>query len=498
MQEIVLARPDDFSGWRDAARGLAETGVAPQEVVWRIDRDGADLFADPAARGQEPGAPPGRTAERRNLRVPRRFVDLAELVVCHRDPERFALLYRLLCRLQDQPQLLDIATDDDVARVDLMAKSVRRDRHKMTAFVRFREVNTPEGTRYLAWFEPEHHIVELTAPFFVERFAAMRWTIITPLASVCWNLEALSFGAGGSRDDVPAEDAAEEDWRTYYSSIFNPARLKVDAMRREMPVKYWKNLPEASLIAPLIRSARNSEAAMVDSPQNSVPKRAATILARSDGMREDPPAAGGNSLDALRREAAGCRRCDLYKFATQTVFGEGLPTADLVFVGEQPGDKEDLAGKPFVGPAGAMFDRALGDAGIDRKRAYVTNAVKHFKFEPRGKKRIHKKPGIGEINACHAWLEQELAVLRPRLTIALGATAIRSLTGQSASVLGTRGRVLSSPLAGPVFVTVHPSFLLRLPDADSQRTEYERFVADLRAAKEIAAREPGELAAPTP
>jgi DNA polymerase len=174
-----------------------------------------------------------------------------------------------------------------------------------------------------------------------------------------------------------------------------------------------------------------------------------------------------------------------------------LPTADLVFVGEQPGDKEDLAGRPFVGPAGALFDRALGDAGIDRGRAYVTNAVKHFKFEPRGKRRIHKKPGIGEINACHHWLEEELKVLRPKLTVALGATAIRSLTGQSASVLSVRGTVLSSAMAGPVFVTVHPSFLLRLPDEASQRLEYGRFVDDLVAVKALVAEGAAPAAEPT-
>ena len=239
---------------------------------------------------------------------------------------------------------------------------------------------------------------------------------------------------------------------------------------------------------------------MVATPQTSVPKRAATIVARTEEARlaradearaegepNTPSGMGGNGLEMLRREALSCTRCDLHRFATQVVFGEGLSTADLVFVGEQPGDREDLSGKPFIGPAGSMFDRALGDAGIDRKRAYVTNAVKHFKFEPRGKKRIHKKPGIGEINACHHWLEEELKILRPRLTIALGASAIRSLTGQNASVLSVRGTVLSSPLAGPVFVTVHPSYLLRLPDEALQRTEYARFVDDLRAAKTIAA-----------
>ena len=472
MREVVLRSPDDYEGWRTAARRLAEARVRPVDVVWRADRDAPDLFVEAPENGETPAMPP------RALRVPRRFLDLAKLVACHKDPERFAFLFRVLDRLQDEPKLLDLTTDDDVFRIEHMAKSVRRDRHKMTAFVRFKEVAPAEAQdnreaarpAYLAWFEPEHHILALTAPFFVERFGAMDWTIVTPDARASWDGTALVLGPGGSRDDVPAEDATEEDWRTYYTNIFNPARLKVDAMKREMPVKYWKNLPEASLIAPLIRAAGNSEATMVATPQQSVPKRAATIVARTAEARSDRDAAlgpadamGGNGLEMLRREALSCTRCDLHRFATQVVFGEGLSTADLVFVGEQPGDREDLAGKPFIGPAGSMFDRALGDAGIDRKRAYVTNAVKHFKFEPRGKKRIHKKPGIGEINACHHWLEEELKVLRPRLTIALGASAIRSLTGQSASVLSVRGTVLSSPMGraglrdGPSVVSAAPA-----------------------------------------
>ena len=482
---IELDGPADFEGWRTAARRLAQAGVAPADVIWRIGGDD-DLFARPD-ESDSPAA--ARDAPDRVITVPRRFVELAHLAVCHCDPERFPLLYRLLCGIQDEPRLLDVATDTDVFRLDAMAKSVRRDRHKMTAFVRFKEVETADGPAFVAWFEPEHHIVALAAPFFRDRFASMRWSIVTPEASVAWDGERLAYGPGGTRADVPAEDAGDDLWRTYYASIFNPARLKVDAMKREMPVKYWKNLPESRLIAPLIRSAQATEAAMVDAPQDEAPRRAAIITRQLAGRETAAPPESG-TLARLRADARACNRCDLYRDATQTVFGEGLDTADLVFVGEQPGDKEDLSGKPFIGPAGAMFDRALADAGIDRKRAYVTNSVKHFKFEPRGKRRIHKKPGIGEIDACRFWIEQELAVLKPRLTIALGATAVRSLTGKSASVLSVRGQVLGSAIAGPVFVTVHPSFLLRLPDEASQRTEYARFVADLKAAREIAARDP--------
>lgn len=452
-------------------------------MIWHTGQQAGDLFADAPASADAVPPTTGKV-----LKAPRRFIDLAELVVCHRDPERFALLYRLLCRIQDEPRLLDMTIDEDVFRIEAMAKSVRRDRHKMTAFVRFKEVQAEDGPAYVAWFEPEHHIVALTAPFFVDRFASMRWTIITPEISAFWDREALAFGPGGTKSDVPPDEAGDDLWRTYYANIFNPARLKIDAMKREMPVKYWKNLPESQLIAPLIRAAQAREVTMVRTPQEIAPKRAAIITSRIPDRQDGAVPAG--TLAAVGQEARGCQRCDLYRYATQTVFGQGLESADLVFVGEQPGDKEDLSGKPFIGPAGALFDRALEEAGIDRKRAYVTNAVKHFKFEPRGKKRIHKKPGIGEIDACRFWIEQELALLKPRLTIALGATAVRSLTGKSASVLSVRGQVIGSALAGPVFVTVHPSFLLRLPDEASKAMEYERFVADLRAAREIAAREP--------
>jgi uracil-DNA glycosylase family protein len=194
---------------------------------------------------------------------------------------------------------------------------------------------------------------------------------------------------------------------------------------------------------------------------------------------------GGNARaawEAVREEARGCTRCHLYQHATQTVFGEGPVTAPLMFVGEQPGDQEDLAGRPFVGPAGQLFDRALGDAGIDRSQAYVTNAVKHFKFERRGKRRIHSKPDAREIAACRWWIAQERAILRPTLTVALGATAARSLFGKAVTITATRGRPHALAEGGEAWVTVHPSFLLRVQD--DKEAEYAKFVADLVRVKE--------------
>ena len=186
------------------------------------------------------------------------------------------------------------------------------------------------------------------------------------------------------------------------------------------------------------------------------------------------------SLKAFREAAVDCKACDLWERGTQTVFGEGSRRAEVVFVGEQPGNDEDLAGKPFVGPAGKLLDRALVEAGIPRDEVYVTNAVKHFKWEPKGKRRIHKKPGSREIAACRPWLDAELAVLKPKVIVCLGATAAQALLGKDFRVSQQRGQLVKSDLAAKVTATVHPSSILRAPDDETRRTEMARFIKDLR------------------
>jgi DNA polymerase len=192
-----------------------------------------------------------------------------------------------------------------------------------------------------------------------------------------------------------------------------------------------------------------------------------------------------SSLKTLREEAGDCRACPLWKDATQTVFGEGPQHAQVMLVGEQPGDKEDLAGRPFVGPAGQILDRALAEAGIDRKKVYVTNAVKHFKFVPRGKIRLHQKPNTSEIRACRPWYERELASIKPDLVVAMGATAAQSVFGKITPINKNRGRPIDLDDGIKALVTVHPSYLLRLPDADAKAREYQRFVEDLKGAAEL-------------
>ncbi|MET0308653.1 MAG: UdgX family uracil-DNA binding protein [Sphingomonas sp.] len=456
MRVVALAAEDDFEGWRDAARALAQMRVPASEMVWQVGDAPSDLFGDEAVPASVAPAP---------FRVPRAFLDLAQSVILHADPQRFALLYALLAGLIENPARIDDRTDPLVRRLEAMAKAVRRDIHKMRAFVRFREVRDADGARYVAWFEPEHHIVRHNARFFVERFATMRWSILTPELSLHWDGEALAEGPGATRADAPGDDPVEDVWKTYYASIFNPARLKTGAMLKEMPRKYWKNMPETALVKGLVAGARARETAMVQTART---------------------AAGGNiaaAWAALRDEAAACTRCDLYKHATQTVFGEGPVDARMMLVGEQPGDQEDLAGRPFVGPAGQMLDRALAEAGIERDALYVTNAVKHFKFEPRGKRRIHSRPDAGEITACRWWIEQERLLVKPEVTVALGATAARSLLGKAVTIGKARGRPIDLPGGGVGWITIHPSFLLRIQDRGEADAEYGRFVEDLKTAR---------------
>ncbi len=474
MYRIRLQRPNDLAEWRGHARALLAGNVAPRDVVWLCGNNDDELFGDESL----PPAVAGAVGN-----VPRAFIDLAGQAIQHSDPERFALLYRLLWRQQSAHQLLLDATDRDNSLLTRMASAVRRDSHKMKAFVRFRQVEDGDGQeRFLAWFEPEHFTLEATAPFFARRFAGMYWGVVTPYASAWWDTENLSFGPGGHKSDIPADDAVEGDWKTYYASIFNPARLKVAMMKSEMPVKYWRNLPEAELIAPLIRNAKVMEQEMIARAATQPPVR---HLRRQVDMPEEIETI--QSLADARAAIEGCRRCPLYEHATQAVFGEGPEHADVMFVGEQPGDQEDLQGRPFVGPAGQVLDETIEKVGIDRRKVYVTNAVKHFKFEPRGKRRIHQRPDGGEVQACKFWLGLEIGFVKPKVIVALGATAAQSLLGKTSVVIGTlRGQPIKMADGSVLYVTNHPSYLLRIPDVDGRQRERARFEADLVLVRQMA------------
>ena len=475
MYRVRLERPNDLAEWRGHARALLAAKIAPEDVVWQYGDNAGELFGN----NELPAVETGSVGT-----VPRAFIALADAVIQHSDPERFALLYRVLWQQQFFHHLLADATLKDNSLLTRMASAVKRDSHKMKSFVRFRQVLDAAGAeRFLAWFEPDHFTLEATAPFFARRFAGMHWGIVTPYASAWWNTENLSFGPGGRKSDLPAEDAVEADWKTYYASIFNPARLKVAMMKSEMPVKYWRNLPEAAIIAPLIRNAKAMEQDMIARAATQPPAR---HLRRKVEQPEEFEEI--QSLADARAAVQGCRRCPLYQHATQAVFGEGPEEADVMFVGEQPGDQEDLQGRPFVGPAGQVLDEIIEKVGIDRNRVYVTNAVKHFKFVPRGKRRIHQRPDSGEVQACKFWLNLEIGYVRPKVIVALGATAAQSLLGKASVTIGKlRGEPMQMPDGTLLFVTNHPSYLLRIPDRDAKRREREKFEADLVLVREAMA-----------
>lgn len=479
MHRVDLPTIGTFDAWRDAARGLVLANVPPEEVLWQHGESSGDLFDDASTPLPKPDST-------RQITVPKGFLTLTRLALWHRDPERFARAYALLCALQDNSRLIHDRGDARVAKLNAMAKEVGRDKHKMTAFVRFREIGEPDAPRrrFAAWFEPSHFVTEPTAPFFAKRFGDMDWTIFTPDLTAHFEDGKLRFGPGAPKPPL-AEDDTETLWRTYFRSIFNPARVKLKAMQAEMPKKYWKNLPEADLIPEMVATARARAADMAEAAPTLAPARAGRILHRLHEDRAEPPPIDSDA--ELHTALQGCRRCPLWENATQPVPGEGPMGARLMFVGEQPGDQEDLAGRPFVGPAGRLFDEVLGEAGIDRSETYVTNAVKHFKFKPRGKRRLHEPPNSHEIQHCRWWLDIERERVQPGLIVALGATALESLTGSRKNLLKRRGTVEAADDGTPVFITVHPSFLLRLPDPAQKSEERARFRDDLRTAAAMVA-----------
>jgi DNA polymerase len=461
----------DFESWRETARRMLIRNVPPDQLVWSDTTEPSGLLPEMFDAVSTSGAAAVPVDAGRLPRVPPAFLACARTVGMHRDSARWSLLYRLLWRLtHGEPNLLKITVDPDVDRLAKMQKHVSRDIHKMHAFVRFRLVNDQRGEHFISWHRPDHLIVPAAGPWFARRFPTMRWTILTPDASVAWDLRELHFGPGVDSSAAPAGDELESLWKTYYAAIFNPARVKIRAMKKEMPVRHWATLPEAELIDDLLRQAT---------------PRVETFMANS---QEKPSAASAAEfvpasleLPVLKNAAAHCKGCDLWCHATQVVFGQGPSTAGVMFVGEQPGDKEDLAGEPFVGPAGQMLDRGLEEAGIDRVEVYITNAVKHFKFERRGPRRIHAKPSAREMAACRPWLAAEIAAVRPKLIVCLGATAAQSLMGPQFRITRDRGTIFDQTEWAPALIaTNHPSAILRVPDEQGRKDAYEHFVGDLR------------------
>ena len=461
-----------FDDWRSEARALLSDEVAPNQVHWSPEDNQLGLFDQiDGETSKEKGADASLNGGGKSPRVsvPSPFLELARHVACHRDPARWQVLYQTLWRIvHGERRLLEISTDEDVHRLQLMKKAVKRDVHKMKAFVRFRKIEANKAVEtYIAWHRPDHLIMRLAAPFFSRRFKGMLWTILTPNESAHWDQKQLTYGPGLPASEVPRADVLEDLWKTYYASIFNPARIKIDMMKREMPVRHWPTLPEASLIEDLISEAPARVNQMIENHEGF-----SETAARYLPIQQD--------LKSLRHSVNHCQACHLCNDATQAVFGIGPENARLVLVGEQPGDREDKEGKPFVGPAGELLNTSLHDAGIERNDVYLTNVVKHFKFERRGTRRLHKKPDSREIYACRPWLESELTALQPKTVICLGATAAQALLGRDFRLSKQRGGIQMTQWSERTIATWHPAAILRMPDKNRRSEMIRQFVQDLR------------------
>jgi uracil-DNA glycosylase len=345
-------------------------------------------------------------------------------------------------------------------------------------------VTDAESDRYVAWYKPDHKSIRLAAPFFAERFASMRWSILTPDGSAHWDGKSLHFAAGA--DTPPAnDDELEELWSRYYATTFNPARTNLRMMRSEMPQRFWNNMPELANLGQVLAKAPGRVEEMI-AVQKKTPGAGPFV----------PPSA---DLRQRREAVAQCEGCELYKHATQPVFGEGPADARVVLIGEQPGDSEDREGRPFVGPAGEVLNRALAEAGLNRSEVYLTNAVKHFAFEERGKRRIHRTPRLSEVTACKPWMEAELERVAPAIVVCLGATAAKAVFGAQFRLTEQRGNFLETRFARKTIATYHPSAVLRADSPAARDELYRILVEDLKTVAAETAKFPrGEIRAANP
>ncbi len=402
--------------------------------------------------------------------LPRKLKGDAYAISCYRDETRWSFLDRVCERISKEgSRFLEDPADRDAIEWTNRLKAIRRDVHKAHAFVRFKKT-TEEGKEiFIAWHRPQHLTTDLFIRLFCRRFPTMHWMILT--ADECAHFEngKVQFSKAYEGQSLEIEDHWEENWRTYYSSIYNPARLMVQAMKKEMPQWHWQTMPESSLIPNLIRQSQNKIHTMAQKSQRSASPYIPTFC---------------QSIEKIQESLPQCEGCSLHAHCRVTP-GKGNSKASLLFVGEQPGDEEEKRGEPFIGPAGQLLRKTWEEVGGNWNDLYVTNALKHFKYELRGKMRLHKRPGSDEVAACRPWLQKELELISPKVILCLGSTAALSVSGRLWPVERYRGTWLPSAGQSRILLTYHPAALLRAPDQKKQ--EYERdFKNDLKLALSVA------------
>ncbi len=459
--------PNDFSEFRERARHLLAVGADPSQVS----------FAPPLARSETalplvfPKEPMPSKSEPASpaLIISREKLRWLQTIAMNRAPGMWDLLYRLVWKMHRiNKHILDNPADPDVIEGERRAKQVSRDIHKMHAFVRFRKTVIDAQEHFVAWHNPQHKILRAGISFFKKRFGGMNWSILTPDESAHWDTKAVTFTEGVDKNPLEG-DEFEAHWLTYYSSIFNPARIKIKAMKKEMPVHYWDSMPETALIPRLLAEAPTRVATMQETA------RAASIVGDY------------TSIAQLKTACSQCRACPIACLGGGAVFGEGDESSAMMLVGEQPGDQEDRQSRPFVGPAGQLLDQVLERCQIDRSKLYVTNAVKHFKWTPNGKRRIHQRPTGAEILSCRPWVVAEMHIVKPKVIVCLGASAAQSILGLKVSIKDQLGQMMEGPGGTKLLITYHPSAVLRVPETNKKNELMREIARTMVKAKAIVA-----------
>jgi probable DNA metabolism protein len=497
-----------YAAWRQQALRALSAGWPPSSVTWVEDvgRAGGgsnqmmlDYSAEPEPQSEpepqpqpEPVPMPAQAAIAPDaaaaaapapVRISRELATLLQDAALYRSPQRWAVLYRVLWRWQQGDRAGVSAADEDGATLHGMAKAVRRAKHDMQAYVRFHQREGGDGPQYLAWYEPEHDVLAWGAEHFARRMGSTSWCIATPQGAALWDGHDITLSDGPVDADAIratiAADQIEPLWKIYYQSIFNPARLNETALHQRMPVRFWKNLPEGPLIPGMIAQARNGGRRVGQ----------ASAVGHMSGRQIAVNAEQAQPARAMPTTLEACRRCDLWRNATHVVPGQGPDTARVMLVGEQPGDQEDLMGRVFVGPAGQVLDEALQRAGVPRESLFLTNAVKHFKWIARGKRRLHQTPAQREVDACAHWLHEEIARVRPTVIVTLGATALNAVVGRKVSLQQYRERPQRRGDAWLV-ATWHPSYALRVDDAQRREAVIAGLVEAVAQAWQLAGEMP--------
>jgi probable DNA metabolism protein len=452
---IIVPLDRSWSDWRTKARQLLAEKVLPQNIHWKCEEFefsfGEEFRPWPITR---------------EFTLPREFIETAMSVSAYRDDSTWDLLYRIAWRiLYEDRNLLEITIDPQVRELMARRHSVGRDIHKMHAFVRFREIKNEEDSVFMAWHRPDHRILRLAIPFFKDRFNGMNWAIMTEDESVAWDKKELTFLPGIGKVELPP-DEKEELWKTYYSSIFNPARVKVNMMKKEMAVRYWDTMPETQLISSLL-----------DEASNRVKK-----FEEANPMMK--PIQYVSSLFELHEAMKKCQSCGICAQSLGPVAGVGPVDAKLAIIGEQPGEQEDLGQVPFIGPAGQELARALEKVQIERRDIYLTNAVKGFKWQKGSIERKHLSADSKEISACRPWLQNELNLIKPKILVCLGRVAAQSVVGKLIKLDDVRGRFFATPLCEKTIVLPHPAAILRIEDPDEQELARQRFWSEMQMVKD--------------